>query len=136
LIVLNAPFLGTYEVLDADGCPLPPPISALQTPDFGLESLETGPEKSENDGFDSVIPLSIVHFDGFNEPGLCRLVLRVTPEAHRWAGRLADHCSLDLSSIIWQSLIRQAEASGFYEKVPTRYVRRAHRNRRHRAVES
>ncbi len=55
--------------------------------------------------------------------GSGRLVLRVTPDAHRWAHLLARHCSLCLSDLVWQSLLRQAENSGFYQPLPARYPR-------------
>lgn len=54
--------------------------------------------------------------------GPSRIVLRVTPGAYEWARGLADHCSLNLTDLVWQALMRQADASGFHDRVPTRFI--------------
>jgi hypothetical protein len=93
---------------------------------MGPRPLEIKPKGSENDRFSSVLPFPVE----LDRRKSVRLDLRVTPSAHAWARRLADHCSLDLTSIIWQSLMRQAAASAFYERIPPRYARKVHPNRR------
>lgn len=50
-----------------------------------------------------------------------RIVIRVTPEGHDWASGLADHCSLTLTDLVWQSLMRQADACGYHYRIPQRY---------------
>jgi hypothetical protein len=54
-------------------------------------------------------------------PYATHLVIRASPEAHLWVKNLADHCSLRLTDLIWQSLLRMAEATGYHAKVPPRY---------------
>jgi hypothetical protein len=60
-------------------------------------------------------------------PQTARLGVRCTPEAIAWVKGLAAHCSLDVTSIIWQSLLRQAEASGYFTRIPQRYRRKPRR---------
>jgi hypothetical protein len=67
-------------------------------------------------------------------PRSVRLSVRCTVEAHSWVVGLAEHCSLDVTQIIWQSLLRQAESSGFYTKIPQRYRKKVHPNRRPSAL--
>ncbi len=62
-------------------------------------------------------------------PRTTRLGVRCTPEAAAWVRGLADHCSLDVTSLVWQSLLRQAEASGYYTRVPQRYRARVNKPR-------
>lgn len=62
-------------------------------------------------------------------PQTARLGVRCTPEAILWVKGLADHCSLDCTTLIWQALLRQADACGYYERVPQRYRRKSHPNR-------
>ncbi len=54
-------------------------------------------------------------------PYASHLVIRAGPEAHNWAKKLAEHCSLRLTDLIWQSLLRMADHTGFHLKVPQRY---------------
>jgi hypothetical protein len=49
------------------------------------------------------------------------LAFRLTPEALRWVQGLARHVGLDCTSLLWQSLLRTAEASGYYVTIPRRY---------------
>jgi hypothetical protein len=122
-VALNGRFLRVFEVLDSNGCPVfvpETPSNLGQNPPISVENdLKTDSESVYTD-----IPAD----------DNTRLVLRVTPEAHDWAVLLADHCSLTVSDLIWQSLLRQADASGFYRRVPTRYVSKAFRRRRSTSV--
>jgi len=54
-------------------------------------------------------------------PYASHLVIRVCPEAHDWVKKLAQHCSLRRTDLIWQALLRMADHTGFHLKVPQRY---------------
>jgi hypothetical protein len=61
---------------------------------------------------------------GFEEiPRSARLGVRCTPEALRWVHRLAKHCKLGCSQLIWLLLVEHAQRSGFSVKPPQRYQR-------------
>jgi hypothetical protein len=104
MIVLNGRFIRAYGMdLDSNGCPLPP------TPPITL-AVHTGSDPGVSELSRSADPCSK------------RLVIRVTPQAHAYAHALAAHCSLSLTDLIWQTLYRQADTSGFHHKVPARFV--------------
>jgi len=72
-------------------------------------------------GLDEVVPELPASVPFPIQPGR-RIVLRVDAEALDWAQGLAAHCSLSLTDLVWQSLMRQADASGFYQPVPRRFT--------------
>jgi hypothetical protein len=59
-----------------------------------------------------------------------RLAVRLAGAAYGWVLGLADHCSLSVTDLVWQALMRQADASGYHHRVPPRIVRKPHPNRR------
>lgn len=103
----------------------PPSVSGVEKapsePQIGPEIALSSPESGLN-------PVSA---EPAREPS-CRVVLRVSPAGLEWAHSVAERSQLDLSSLIWQLLIRQAEQSGVYMAAPSRYRRRSHPNRRPR----
>jgi hypothetical protein len=99
------------------------------------ESLAPKPDSFESVSVPFVAPESEPQSRGLNPelstptgheevPRETRLGVRVTPEALAWVQGLADHCSVDCSTLIWQSLLRQAEGSGYHIRIPLRYRRK------------
>lgn len=48
-----------------------------------------------------------------DEEGETRLVIRCTRPAKGWAQGLADHNAMTVSAVVWQGLLRIAEATGY-----------------------
>jgi hypothetical protein len=116
---LNGHFLGVYSVDDMPGSADGSDSVAADPAEKAPDSASIGPETVvlTPDPVDSAAPI-----DWIEVPRSVRLSVRCTPEALGWVKALAVHCSLDVTSLIWQSLIRQAENSGYYTQVPRRFV--------------
>jgi hypothetical protein len=113
-IGLTAALIRTYILecfIGADGQPILTPKPPVPTP----EIAQNGPEIGQivSDSGPSPIPAPARD---------CRIVLRVTPEFMGWSQGLAEHCSLNVTQLVVQGLIRLAEGSGYHHKIPTRYV--------------
>jgi hypothetical protein len=114
---LNGQFLGVTDLDDLstalDGASDLVPDPAEKAPDSQTISPETVVLTPDLPISGSFLPIEV--------PRTVRLSVCCTPEARDWVKGLAHHCSLDCTSLIWQSLIRQGENSGYHLRAPHRY---------------
>jgi hypothetical protein len=122
VIELNGRFLRVPSVSHGGFWTTKPDGSAQFQPETGLDLELSTPEPGDFSSVARSAPLA-------GRIGSGRVVLRVTPAAHDWVEGLAAHVSLSLSDLLWQSLIRKAEDTGYYARPPARYLRRRHPNR-------